>query len=508
MADDLEQSIAEINALMHTLSVSGSPESLLKHVEVAEPEPEDDNPYCIKNGAYVRISEDKMCAWIYLNPPKDGEDFYSRDLIVEFINQNGVTHGLHNSNISAIAKKHIYEREVVIANGALPVEGRVGYYEFFFDTSDKRKPQVREDGTVDYTSMSQLTNVNEGDLLAVYHPAEQGTPGYDVLGKENALKPYKDLPALKGRGFSNEGNPNEYVATVSGRVDYNDGRIDIKDVYEVKGDLDLIVGHVEFFGDIHIMGNVESGVVIRASRNITVDGVVAGASLFAGGDIVLARGAKGAQKGKLSARGNISAEFLEHVEVEAGGDVRSNAYVNATVDAGGMVIAEGNKGIILGGKIRGQKGVSATCIGNEMETKTIVQCGYTAEEYSAYSEILTRENKARTELADIVEKMTKILKDRRLGQDKFGSGTDAEIQKLNSRKDALFAEIDDIVSEKERLANIISTGKGGMILANEKIYRGVSLSIEGALLEIPANTTYTRYKYEGGRVATSVIVVN
>ena len=505
MADDLLKSLASLDEMLKEM---GKESIMDPHLGDMTAELEEECPYCIKNGSYVRIQEDGMKAWLYLKAPKDGEEHFSHSLIMQFLQENQVLKGYHTSNIAAIAKKHVYGREILVANGLEPTEGQNGYFEFFFDTSDKRKPVIREDGTVDYSSMSSLTNVAEGALLARYHHAVGSRNGYDVHGKDIQAKASRDLPALRGRGITNDKNPDEYYATVSGKVDYVDGHIDIKNVHEVQGDVDLTVGKVEFFGDIHITGNVGTGVVVRASRNVTIDGVVEAAEIFAGGDIVLARGIQGNQKGHIVAKGNVSAEFIEHANIEAGGDIRSNSYINANVYAGGKVIAEGKNGLVLGGSVRGLRGVSAINIGNESETKTFVASGYSEEDYNRYVESFQKETDAQKKLAEVVEKMTDLVKQKRLGKDINSDATDRLLLTLNEKKDELFEALDKARKEKELLAQIVERGKGSVILANEKIYRGVTICVEGTQMPVPNNTSFMRYKNEAGRIVTSVIVVN
>jgi len=504
MAEDLLKSLAELDEMLKEMPKEG----LISPHEGSDGEDsENAKKFCIGNGSYVRIDDDGMTAWLYLNPPAEGEDFYSRDLIVQFITENEVTQGFHNSNISAIAKKHVYEREIVVAKGADPFEGENGYYEFFFDTTDKRKPRIREDGTVDYSAMSNLTNVNEGDLVARYHPAVTGRDGYDVKGRCIQAKAARDIPALKGRGISNDIDVNEYYATTSGRIDYRDGHIDIKNVYEIKGDVDLVTGKVEFFGDIHIQGNVGTGVLVRASRNVIIDGMVEAATIYAGGDVVISKGIQGAQKGRITAKGNVSAEFIEFATIEAGENVRSNSYINANVYAAGMVLAEGKNGIILGGSVRGLLGVSAICIGNEAEIKTLVASGYSAEDYMHYLDVYKKENEIKKQLSDTVEQMTEILKKKRVGVD-VGEAAEKLLVSLNEKKDEYFEELDKIKAEIEMLTSIIEKGKGSVILANDKIFRGVTICVEGNLMQVPENTCFMRYKNEGGKIVPSVIVRN
>ncbi|MBP5153316.1 MAG: DUF342 domain-containing protein [Lachnospiraceae bacterium] len=503
MADDVVKSIEEIKKMLEDLQHE---EKLLAH-RPAEPEKEadEDSPYCIKNGAYIKTSPDGMKAWIYLNPPKAGEDFYDRDKIVEFIREYKIVRGLHKSNIAAIAKKHVYEREILIAEGKDPVIGADGYFEWFFDISDKKKPREREDGTVDYTSMSELSNVESGDTVAVYHPAVASENGYDIFGKEIQAKPSKDLPQLKGRGFANDEDPNVYVATMSGKISYQNGRIDIKNVHEIRGDVDLVVGKVEFFGDIHITGNVGAGVVIRASRNITVDGVVEAASLYAGGDVVLVRGIQGNGKGSVVAKGDVCAEFVEYANVEAGGNIRSNSFISSNVFAEGVVNAEGKNGVIVSGNVRGLLGVNAVTIGSETEAKTSVGAGYSEEDYEKYMELLNVETEAQKLLSETVDRMSEILKNKRLGKDRFTDASDKELVTLNEKKDVYFNALDEARMAKEKVAGVIERGKGSYITVTGGIYRGTRLSIEGSTLVITDKTSYTKYSNEGGRIVSRSI---
>ncbi|MCR5278708.1 MAG: FapA family protein [Lachnospiraceae bacterium] len=498
---DMLKSIEEIKKMLDDLKKE---EALVLHESAKpaapEPEPEEDSKFCIKNGAYIRISEDKMEAWIYLNPPKQGESFYSRDLIMQFISENKVVRGLHTSNIAAIAKKHVYEREILIARGKVPIEGVDGYFEYFFDISSKKEPKEREDGTVDYSSMSELTNINAGDVIAKYHHAIQSEDGFDVTGKEIKAKPAKELAVLKGRGFNNDADPDTYVATMAGKISLVNGRIDIKNVHEIRGDVDLVTGKVEFFGDIHITGTVGAGVVIRASRNITIDGVVESAYIYAGGDVVLTRGIQGNGKGRVVAKGNVSAEFIEFAYIESVGNIRSNSFMNANVFAEGEVIADGKKGVIIGGNVRGLHGVQAQTVGNETETKTTVGAGFSAEDYDSYVEFMSKESEAQKLLSDVVDRMTEILKNKRLGRDKYNTATDKELLELNEKKDIYFKNLDEARMGKEKIAARIEEGKGAQIRVNGKVYMGTTVALEGELLVLQEDMMYRKFKNEGGRI--------
>ena len=276
MADTPQITLEELDEMLAQLNPNGTG-PISPHNEAKKTD-ESENEHCIKNGAYIRLSDDKMMAWIYLNPPAEGEAFYTKSRIIEFMQEYGVVKGYHYSNI---------EREILVAKGSEPVDGINGYYEWKVDIAGHKSPSVREDGSVDYSAMSEITSVKEGDVIAVYHRAVPPKNGFNVLGKETVAKPAKDEIALRGRGISNEKDPDVYVATTTGKVEYKDHTVDIKNVYEIRGDVDLITGKIEFFGDIEISGNVESGVIIRASRNVMISGHVEAATIYAGGEVVI-----------------------------------------------------------------------------------------------------------------------------------------------------------------------------------------------------------------------------
>lgn len=500
MADDLMKSLAELDMMLKSLPKEPAP-MVDPHNNGQE---EEDSPYCIKNGAYLKISEDKMNAWIYLNPPKEGEPFYSKVEIMKFMNQHGIVKGFHTSNIAAIAKKGVYEREILVARGSEPVDGVDGYFEWLVDINRKKTPTIREDGSVDYSSMSEIPSVEEGSVIAIYHKATVPKNGFDVLGGVIPAKPSKDLPALKGRGISNVSDPDVYVATMTGRVEYRDKHVDIKNCYQIKGDVDLVTGKVEFFGDVEISGNVESGVIIRASRNVIINGLVEGATIYAGGDVTIKKGIQGGQKAKITAKGNVSADFIEHCTIEAGGDVRANSFINSQINAGGFVLAEGKNGSIVAGEVRGLLGVSAMTLSNESETKTHISSGYSADEYSRYLELYQEESDAQQELSDVVDKMSQILREKRMGKDDNPEATDQLLMTLNDKKDMFFEKLDKARADKEALAAVIEKGKGSNVIVKDKVYRGVTITIEGTNFVIPELANYMKYKNEGGRIVGSV----
>lgn len=409
--------------------------------------------------SYVRIENDEMTAWLYLDEPAPPKVYYTKNEIVEFMIQNGVAKGFHQSNIAAMSKKRIHGREIKVAVGVKEMDGKDGYFDYRFTPDTIRAPKVLPDGSVDYTSMSMLQNVHEGDILAIYHHSVKGEDGYNVRGKILPAKVGRDLPPMRGRNINNNENPDIYVAEIDGKVEVKNGRVDIQSVHEIIGTVGLITGRVEFLGDVIINGSVEAGVVIKAERNIIIKGSVEAVNMEAGGDIILERGIQGGQKAKLVAKGNVFADFIEHATVEAEGDVHANIIMNSNVSSGGKVVLTGKKGSLIGGFTHALKGIEVSNLGNRAEVRTIVHVGYEPNIYDQYLMIMHGDGE--TETSD---------------------------------------------EEKEDIYIQILEGKGSEVVVDGPIYRGVVVSVNDARIPIEHNTCYMKYRYKNGTVDGTVII--
>lgn len=455
----------------------------------------------LAKGTYLRIEEDEMTAWLYLAPPDHGQ-IYTKGELMTYLEKSGVVRGYHSSNLSAMIKKQVYDREILVAKGAETIQGQDGYFEYLFSPEEYGVPKIREDGSVDYTNMSALQNVRKGDKVAIYHYAVQGTDGYTVCGAEMKATPARDLPPMRGKGILRENNI--YYAQSDGKIEVKDGKVDIQNVHEIMGDVNMIIGKIEFFGDVIINGNVESGVTIRAGRNIEIHGTTGAASLFAGGDVVLSRGIQGG--GKISARGSVFADFIENTTVEAGGMVQSNTILNAQISAKNKVITTGKKGCIIGGYVHGLKGIEAMAAGSDVEVKTILHCGYEAAAYEKLLDVRRRENETKDKLSELVETMTEALREKRMRGSSTAASTEAKLSEWNLLKDQYFEELDKIGRDRETLEEIMDESRGAYIKVDGHIYRNVIISINAEQMVLDRNTSFMKYSADRGIIEGVVIV--
>jgi len=499
MGDELKElgdSIAELQRLLGESSASN-------HIEEEAVKKD-------KKETFVRVTEDKHEGWLYLAKPQEGQT-YTKEEVLLLLRKNGIKTGYIMSNIIAMVKKGVYERSIKVALFKEVVEGQNGYYEYAFDVNDIniKNPKIREDGTVDYNSVNLFIGVKEGDLICTYHPAVQGEKGYLVDG--TVLEPLSvgELPVIKGKGIRYDKDTNQYFSQFDGRLEFKDTyEINVNKVLVINGDVNQLNQRIEFNGDLEINGNVESGVIIRSTHSVSISGVVEAAEIRAGGDIILKRGIQGSNKAKIIANGNVYADFIEHSEVRAAGEVKANSILNSEVYSDSIVTLTGKRGTVIGGYTHGRKGISCVNAGNSTEVKTVVHVGLETKDYLKNQDVMKKDAYLRDQLKDVLFKMNEILAKKKKNPQASQPGDLAELNMLKQRKDEYTKELQDNQMEEAVISKVVEEARNAEIRVEGHVNRGVIISVDASRMPIQNSTQYMIYKGNNGVIEGSVIVVN
>lgn len=430
----------------------------------------------VSSDCRVAISDDHMKAMLYLTPPSDG-DYYTVEEVAEFLRKNGVNSGIVFSAIEEIVRERLYYTELPVAEGKEPVHGINGYYEFFFDRgNEKKRPLIRSDGSVDYQSMSVIHNVRKGDKLATYHPAVPGTHGMDVTGREFRAHVAKELPAIHGTGFEMSFDNLSYIATIEGKVEYDNYKLFVKDVYEFKGDLDLVVGKIDFRGDVIVHGNVCSGTTIRASKSITIEGSVEAATLIADGDIVLKKGMQGGKRAKVVSGGNVYANFIEYTTVEAKGNVEANIIMKCNIKAGKDIVISGKRGAVVGGDTYCVGTLATTFLGNSVGVKTIASVGINAETEKRNHLLRVKAESTKASLAKTLIEIQSFKDSVMLTESR--DVREAKIKQLQRRKIRDERLLEHVNKELEKIKETMDVAKAARIIIKNMVYSDTTIRID------------------------------
>lgn len=448
------------------------------------------------NQSTVRISSTGTEAYLSVYPPTQDEKYTEGDLL-DILKGYGVVHGIKTDVLREIINSEQYFKEYLVSEGVAPQNGQDGKYEFFFNTHLDRKPKILPDGSVDYGSVNDVEMVEAGTEIVHYIPAVKGTDGISVTGNILTAKHGKELPVIKGKGFSVSEDKLVYTALISGKVEYTEGKLRVSDVLVIEGDVSVTTGDVDFAGDVIIHGNIAPKMTVSAKGSITVDGHVEGAKLIAKKDIVLKNGMQGTGNGEIRAGGNVSGKFFEHTTIFAKGVVNSNALLNCNIMAEEGVIAAGKLGIIVGGNVNSVRYVEASTIGNLSEVRTNISLGVDAEVYNHLNSVRHKIAKITEDISKIeagVAQITRILEkgdNQELGQKKL------QLVRAKIERDT---QLSNVRQEMEDINERIRLSANARLVVHKSIYRGTKLSINGDIKMIESENYNVTYQKKGAEI--------
>lgn len=345
------------------------------------------------NNAVIRISPDNMTVMLVL--PDDKE--YGSSDILDMLKAQGVVQGVNKEAIADAVDNRKFNVPIEIARGKAPVDGVDGRFDWLF-TSNKSGLIRNMTEELDYKEAKLFEVVMEGQPLAKYVPATSGTFGFNVCGKLVNPKKGKELPPLIGRGIVVSEDRKVYTAGAGGRVLESDGRIDIRKVKVIEGDVSDETGAVKFDGDVIVKGNVLPGGSLEATGDIQIDGFVERANIVCERSLLVKEGILGGKVSRIKVSECVYSRFLENASIYAGMDIITDYIIDCNIECGGKLRTIGKKGGIIGGQIYAFEGVETNDIGNQAHVPTAIAIGLNKKIFDEYSEIAKELEKKESEL--------------------------------------------------------------------------------------------------------------
>ncbi len=427
-----------------------------------------------KEKPIIRFSVDEMEAYMLLPSPDEGEE-YTVPYVMQALSERGVNAGVDHEEIARMVVEEVFEREVLIARGAQPVDGVDGYFEYKFSTSFDNKPKVRPDGSVDYWSVHTIESVVAGQEIAIYHPPVEGEDGFNVKGKPIQAKKGRDQMPIKGKGFEVQPDGVTYVATVDGKIEMQNNRIVILPVYEISGNAEISLGNIDFRGDVVIHGGVESGVTIRSTGSVTIDGIVEACTIEAGKDVILRSGMLGGNKASVKTKGSITAKFFEFTNIECDGDIQADVLMDCDVMCQGKVSMTGARGSIIGGTLHAIQGVEVTSLGNDAEKKTEIMVGAGADVASRLRVLEKKIEATETNLQKIEGGLKQFdMLEAERGVSYANDPRRMQLLRIKIRDTATLANDKE---ECKKLRRLVEGSRGACVSVLQEVYPGVIIRI-------------------------------
>lgn len=419
----------------------------------------------------------------------------TEDDIYNELGKRGIVNGIKRETITEMIKNRRMNEKILIAEGTPAETGKDGWFEFFVRLDLPRIPAPLPDGGVDYVNIEAFEMVDEGEKLAVYHPAQKGIDGQNIFGEVlHANKGIEKKP-LKGKGFAIASDGVTYISKINGKFEYINGQMIISNMIIVREDVTAVTGKLEVDGSVYVVGSVYSGGHIEAKGDIIVEYNVETAKLVAGGNVMIKRGSCSKHDCFIEAKGEVSGSFFEAANINAGGNVKANYIMNSDINTLGKAIISGSKGMLLGGRMRAVKGVDTYNLGNSSHIRTFLEVGrnvlYDKQQY----EFGKKRTQILEQLSMLEEQWNKILKS--LPPDKEKAVE--LIKKLNGAivaKDHELAELDADIS---KLAHITDEGMKA-VLVRGNAYEGSIIEINTVKYMLRSNVNRIIFKLKNKNV--------
>lgn len=440
---------------------------------------------------FVEDNGNKAFAFIPLIPG----NVVTEEDIYDALKKRGIVIGIKPQVITEMVKRKRVNEKVLIAEGTPAEDGKNGWYEFFVRLDLPRIPAPLPDGGVDYVNIEAFEMVDEGERIAVYHPAQKGIDGQNVFGEVLHANKGTEKKPLKGEGFTIAPDGVTYISKMNGKFEYINGRIIISNMIIVREDVTAVTGKLEVDGSVYVIGSVYSGGCIKATRDIIVEYNVEAGRLIAGGNVMIKRGSCSKNECFIEAKGEVSGSFFEAANINADGNIKANYIMNSTINTLGKVIVSGSKGMLLGGRLRAVRGVDTYNLGNKTHIKTFLEVGRNIL-YNKQQELFAgRREKILSELSMLEEQWNRILQN--IPADKEQAVL--LIQKLNAAIVTKDQELADLDADISKLANLTDQDMK-MVTVRGNAYEGSVIEINTIKYMLPAQVTRVVFKLKGKSV--------
>ncbi|MCL1848118.1 MAG: FapA family protein [Clostridiales bacterium] len=366
--------------------------------------------------AIASVSDDGFYASIRIIPPKnDGADLSYLSL-QGILAQNQVAFGVDERALMSLDDNPKYDRDIIVAYGVRPRSGKDAVLTYHVDVDSHMKPIERNDGTVDFKSLGIIRETKKGDVLCSKTQWTPGTPGTDVMG--NTIPPISgidlDLPAGQNTEISEDGL--RLIASMDGHLSIIANKFNILNTYVVRGGVNTETGNIDFLGNVMIFGDVLEGFSVRATGDITINGVVESAQVSAGGSLVIRGGFIGIT-GELEAGENCTCKFVNGGRITVKGTLKTMYVMNAIVKCDTLETV--GAGILRSCHIIAQTSVSANHAGSDKFqnlSNTVIEVGHDPIILAHFQELSDEIEHQERIVADLSSQVEYLAKQRASGK--------------------------------------------------------------------------------------------
>jgi hypothetical protein len=457
----------------------------------------------VRENYRLALSQDRMTLTVRFYPPSVKGERMSLEEFQKDLAFKKIQYGIKTEELRRFFAAPEYCTDIVAAEGKPPRHGTDARIEYYFQTDLSAKPTLNEDGSVDFFHLNTISSCNQGDVLARLFPADAGEPGMSVYGERINPREVKRTSLRYGRNITLSEDKQTLTADTNGHVMLVEGKVFVSNVLEVEN-VDNSTGNIDYEGSVRVNGNVGTNFVVKAKGNIEVKGVVEGALLEAGGNIIIARGMNGMSRGVLRAEGNVISKFIENAKVAAGGYVSTESILHSEVAAGTSISVTGRRGFITGGRVSAASLIQVKTLGSSMGADTVVEVGIDPglkQKAQQLQKQIADNNKMIAQIHPVLSAMTqKLAQGVKLKPEQIKS-----LQEMLQKENQLKEAVERDTAEYESLQALMDESTAAKIEVSGEVFPGTRICISDVSMVVKNSMSYCRFTKERGDVKMSAL---
>jgi uncharacterized protein (DUF342 family) len=345
-----------------------------------------------------------------------------------------------------------------IAAGIPPEPGEPDQITYHFDTNPFRVGTVTEDGLMDWKERGEYPYVEKDTPLATLTPGKKSVPGKDIFGNALVADEVPRLHLFSGKGVGKSKDRLQLFAKVGGQPQLTGrGNVSVIQTLDIKGDIGVETGHVDFEGHIEVRGAVEKGYRVKGDSLRAKEILSEEVEII--GDVVAIRGVFGA---KIRCQGRVKANHINKSTIIADGDVAvAKEIVECTIITNGKCIIDG--GTILSSEIYAKKGLKAKDVGSEASHPNKLMVGIDQIAKIKVAEFKDQINQNKNEI-EILEKEIAVL--------------NQESDRLNTELGQIAQVQDNYMVSRRKIADVVEKEQRDLTAQEQAAISALSLKME------------------------------
>lgn len=442
----------------------------------------------------IEVAKDRMTVTLKINR-QPGQRPPTKEEILKELSGRRIIFGIDEE---AIERGLEHGTQMVIVKGKPPEAGKDAKIIRKFNAEQKGKIAEDKYGRVDYKNLNLFLLAKKGDVLAERVPHTMGVEGTNVFGDTIKPKPGKPKPVPAGKNTEIQ-DENFVVATIDGQIVEANNKFSVDPRLEIKGDIGVGTGNIDFIGAVDISGSVQQGFKVKATGMVSINGAVNGGTVE-GYSVIIKGGIIGAGPGKgvVIAQEDVQAAFVENGTIEAGNEIQiSDVALHSDLRAGVRIVLEGKRGLVTGGYLAAGEEIRAKTIGNPALVAARLVVGVNPSLQKRYQAACKEYSESKKKLQQLTQALNTLGK---IDVSMLPPQRAEQIAQLTRSQFPLAGQVERSERLIKELEEQIAQMKNGRICVSDRIYPGQKLIVNSIVKHIQTEEQHCTFQVEDDEV--------